>query len=144
MTDGMAIFCCIYRTLETACYDNPLKSELLLRNQIFTFTHKTEKLKGVLLVSPTNPTGYEHQRPDRGQILPLSGLNRWRYHFFLIHPAKDALRAAVVSFSFVPAHLPGSDGNCGPVLLGEPSVARVEKLMHIAFVDVDLPVQQAL
>ena len=58
--------------------------------------------------------------------------------------AKGALRAAVVSFSFVPAHLPGSDGNCGPVLLGEPSVARVEKLMHIAFVDVDLPVQQAL
>jgi hypothetical protein len=32
MTDGITIFCCIYRTLETACYDNPPKSELLLRD----------------------------------------------------------------------------------------------------------------
>jgi len=37
MTDGMAIFCCIYRTLETACYDNPLKCESLLTNPLVNY-----------------------------------------------------------------------------------------------------------
>jgi hypothetical protein len=33
MTDGIIILCSIYRTLENAYCDNPLKSELLLRDQ---------------------------------------------------------------------------------------------------------------
>ena len=34
MTDGITILCSIYKILETAYCDNPLKSELLLRDQI--------------------------------------------------------------------------------------------------------------
>jgi hypothetical protein len=34
MTDGITILCSIYKTLETAYCDNPLKSELLLRDHI--------------------------------------------------------------------------------------------------------------
>jgi hypothetical protein len=37
MTDGITILCSIYKTLEAAYCDNPLKSELLLRDQILKF-----------------------------------------------------------------------------------------------------------
>ena len=40
MTDGITILCRIYKTLETAYCDNPLKSALLLRNQILTFAYR--------------------------------------------------------------------------------------------------------
>ena len=47
MTDGITILCSIYKTLETAYCDNPLKSELLLRDHLVNLAGDVKNLGGV-------------------------------------------------------------------------------------------------